>query len=69
MSRIQRVDVGGEVDRIVKKYNIEQVLRSTGRPKKGGGLDFLKGRGLSNCKSVLLLGKKRSTNMDWRGWR
>ena len=34
MPRIQRVDVGGDVDRVIKKYNIEQVLRSTGRPKK-----------------------------------
>ena len=40
MPRIQRVDVGGAVDRIVNKYNIEQVLRSAGRPKKGGGPDF-----------------------------
>ena len=36
MPRIQRVDNVEEVDRIIKKYNIEQVLRSTGRLKKGG---------------------------------
>ena len=41
MSRIQRVDVGGEVDRIVKKYDIEQVLRSAGRPKNGSLPHFL----------------------------
>ena len=29
-----------EDDRIIKKYNIEQVLRSTGRPKKGGRPHF-----------------------------
>ena len=36
MPRIQRVDVGGEVDRIVKKYNIEKLFRIVGSPKKGG---------------------------------